>query len=591
MQTEKQNPAPYEQFRKLLWKAIGPRTQAQFASEAGLSAEHLNRLLNAAHIRPSFRSMEKITAVSCGAVTLQDLLDALDKDGVSVAPKKPAAAPRNMKTLAGNVIRAMKDTLSRFRHGEGPRQTFGSVYKAMEDISTSIAARYREMDAISPMPDLSFSIGQTWRYPEHLCGWVPDGIDRSDMKYTAVDISMADDLVTIETTAILYFTEDGGEIRLVDVKMDYVALFELFGAPCACVGTAPEDTLNGVEEYLLPESGDPIRAANVEPEDVIGGMIPFRICPLRKFYTRGLPDDAKTQEERIMYSLFGKDTRYPVAIYGLGFNLTSVPDGLARFLRIHAKSLLSLCPEHPEPDEGPSRSEVSGKIDELLSGHAAKDDIAAALDGLGIRDMHSLETGWRAAVAGVMSEETSWRFVAYRPQPDKDPDTGVPLTEGAAVLFARSDMKEKNVSNHAALNVIARYASELGVSSIRHMLYRTMETENLKLDTYRVRPYQEPGDREPVVIDPARLVRFDPSDPSTYPGGSGLYRFLLKDGRFRSIVVTPRAPLSGNAAPGDVLFLSCYREWSDMIDSYDPVPIKTMTKDGNLIPVGPADEA
>ena len=39
-------------FRGLLRGAICNRSQAQFASEAGISAEHLNRMLNGKSIRP-----------------------------------------------------------------------------------------------------------------------------------------------------------------------------------------------------------------------------------------------------------------------------------------------------------------------------------------------------------------------------------------------------------------------------------------------------------------------------------------------------------------------------------------------------------
>ena len=47
-------------FRSLLWHAIGSRTQAQFANEAGISAEHLNRMLNASKInRPTKKTLRR----------------------------------------------------------------------------------------------------------------------------------------------------------------------------------------------------------------------------------------------------------------------------------------------------------------------------------------------------------------------------------------------------------------------------------------------------------------------------------------------------------------------------------------------------
>ena len=61
-------------FRSLLWHAIGSRTQAQFANEAGISAEHLNRMLNASKInRPTKKTLSLIAAAAKNGGSYGDL--------------------------------------------------------------------------------------------------------------------------------------------------------------------------------------------------------------------------------------------------------------------------------------------------------------------------------------------------------------------------------------------------------------------------------------------------------------------------------------------------------------------------------------
>ena len=66
----------YRRFRELLRCGIGDRSQRSFAKEAGITPEHVNRLLNSETIsQPSRETLEKMAAVM-NTVSLNELLDA-----------------------------------------------------------------------------------------------------------------------------------------------------------------------------------------------------------------------------------------------------------------------------------------------------------------------------------------------------------------------------------------------------------------------------------------------------------------------------------------------------------------------------------
>lgn len=74
--TKNTNKGEYREFRELLRRGIGDRSQRSFAKEAGISPEHLNRLLNQDEIgRPEVETLEKI-AYAMGSISLNQLLEA-----------------------------------------------------------------------------------------------------------------------------------------------------------------------------------------------------------------------------------------------------------------------------------------------------------------------------------------------------------------------------------------------------------------------------------------------------------------------------------------------------------------------------------
>lgn len=74
----------YKGFRELLRKGIGTRSQKEFATEAGISTVHLNRMLNNETInRPSRETLERLS-YSMRNITLNELLTSCGYDSVSI---------------------------------------------------------------------------------------------------------------------------------------------------------------------------------------------------------------------------------------------------------------------------------------------------------------------------------------------------------------------------------------------------------------------------------------------------------------------------------------------------------------------------
>ena len=74
----------FKEFRSLLRKGIGTRTQKEFANEVNMAEPTINRMLNAEEIsRPRKATLEKLAPKMRG-VTLNDLLTACGYEKESI---------------------------------------------------------------------------------------------------------------------------------------------------------------------------------------------------------------------------------------------------------------------------------------------------------------------------------------------------------------------------------------------------------------------------------------------------------------------------------------------------------------------------
>lgn len=146
-----------KQFRELLKKAIGDRTQKEFASVAGLSHTNLNRMLNTDNNGvPALSSLEKIAQASQGRVTFHQLRHACGyetKDD-NVIPKDDDTNILNVPDGAKNCVSSVMKLKSALSRLCGHAQKYGSIENMLETASL-----------MADMPFVHFVIHDSKDYP------------------------------------------------------------------------------------------------------------------------------------------------------------------------------------------------------------------------------------------------------------------------------------------------------------------------------------------------------------------------------------------------------------------------------------------
>ena len=118
----------YRKFRELLRCGIGDRSQRSFAKEAGITPEHVNRLLNSETIsQPSRETLEKMASVM-NTVSLNELLEACGYQTVD---------PNEMARRAYDLLTEGYDTLTKGRL---------TAWDSLEELLDILAKQYSGED-------------------------------------------------------------------------------------------------------------------------------------------------------------------------------------------------------------------------------------------------------------------------------------------------------------------------------------------------------------------------------------------------------------------------------------------------------------
>lgn len=527
----------FETFRGLLRGAICTRTQAQFANESGISAEHLNRMLNMDIIcRPSKKTLQKIAAVAKNGITFQDLKDALDKDDPnSVNPddqvEKVSEAAEDFrpefKELAHDAMNALCNSIK--------SQTYPIIADSLaEHMDALISAATPDSVAF---PAISYDLGIERPYPgtHYDCA----------ARYVRVDLSMADNFYTAASDMILYFTElpcqDGAVKYIIQAASCSVDdLMELFGMPPAAL--EKHEGENALEEALK----DPFYLEFQEAEIFEEETPP--------------PSPNESAEQRLMRAIFGgKEVRFPVVTEGVGFSLKETPPNLLDFFLAHREAVLS--PYQAEPENYDC---IAAAFDEL----AKNRNLQAFLDKLDEMRYTDEDTdndsGWPAAIAVVMSEETGFPFRYMRKSEDKEGNF-LFLSKDSVIILSETEAEKHSIQRETILLATSRYVRELGLKRFGDLLFANLATKFRNPRTYVINniPENEEIDEEETERkDEDYSVKFD---GKSHPEEMGLYAVKLKDGRRMKLPYIP----SHNA------WVKLHREWSDLIESYcpDPLPV------------------
>ncbi len=135
--TDKTEKIDLSEFKELVRKSIGARSQVEFAKDCGLTASHLNRLINEQNqTTPQVKTIRNIALTAANGVTLNELLVAAgydpqidhqcvySEDGKSkIAGGITAESLRNF-----NVQKAFREELISLRECIRPYDDFNDVF-------------------------------------------------------------------------------------------------------------------------------------------------------------------------------------------------------------------------------------------------------------------------------------------------------------------------------------------------------------------------------------------------------------------------------------------------------------------------------
>jgi transcriptional regulator with XRE-family HTH domain len=408
----------FPQFQDLLWTAIGPnRTQAEFATETGITKEHLNRMLNQSEIhRPSITTLTKIAGHAYGGITLNELKVSCGYDVEESDEKKSAENP---------VDRAYKSA-----------RTLVNGFQEMASKNTIYEDLYGFIDIVNMLyaeESFSYKIGD-----ECECN--------SDQKAAAENCA----IVTVTWNAVgytgwtdilvYYCVTQKGSVIVTDVSAEEKDLMQHFSN---MFSPLPNDKfydwhLHHVEglNFVLKTKKENSKAADLATN--------------KKFLARVrdiMKDKNISEKEAIVVALFGDPDR-PTRIStveGVGFCIDDVPEYvIINFLHNHKDTF---CKTEKE-SEMFEKLTTGTPMSEVFTSYSTEARCAG--------DDH-----WGVAAVNIMYRETGIRFELW-----EDSHHMYPYENRSLIMFSQSmpyhlNDAEKELSHDSLIQILDRYAREL----------------------------------------------------------------------------------------------------------------------------------
>lgn len=518
-------PENYPTFRSLLRGAICTRTQAQFAHDADISVTHLNRMLNNETIfRPKKETLKKIAAAAKNGITFQDLQNALEQDdpGHANDEDRLASAQEDFKPEFSELAEQTMDSLARITSEHSYPAIADSLFGFVSDLLD--LARKDKPDNL----EVAFELGVCRPYFGHKEPYA--------QKYVTVELTMADSKNAAQSMMILYYMDvpsgKGQAYAIQNADLSVEAVTDIFGVPYAAIERHMSD---GKDE------GDAIDEAMEDP-------FYLNIQPVERFVERYRDPEAKSDGDKFLSMLLGKEFHYSLTLEGFGFYLDSAPRNFARFVKGHAECILA------EYDNQPQKHDELAAIIDGIRPDDNPEDVAAKFDAFAYETSCDREEGWQLAISAVMRYETGFSFAAEKHSED---DSFPGLSDKDCIIITEDDYTRANIQRETLVLTVCRYAKELGISKFGDIMFTFVATSFRKPHTYTVRT--DAGvdeENEPDLASMEYTAKLEDGAPNE----SGLYAVLLKDGRkMRCVYIKPQN-----------VWILRHVEWSDMIAAYCP---------------------
>lgn len=523
----------FRRFRELLNRAIGDWTQAKFAVEAHISPEHLNRMLNARTInRPSKSTLHKIATHAQNGVVYKMLEDALNAEDENYKTRTTEEILQEAK-----IKEAQRDFQTPFE--EQADTTFRHLNEYIENDEN----HYHVNELTEYMAGITANVHRL--HPNNLK--ISYQIDEphenihkyhdSDM-YASVTITVAGLFKSAMSDLVIYFDKVSNHCLVKKASMALVDIMNLFGMPPFVLDEFEKD---GVENALEQACSLPYYCHVIEPDE----------------------NYSKEGVKNVLALIMGEKTEYPETIPGIGFELKEIPEAFKDFVSDHLYQVLEPWDDDPET-YGNMVHDIPGLLND-------SEKLAKYFDDMEYLDVETLETGWQAVISTVMSAETGLPFEFHKntvPEETKNhKDYAYPLSPYPVILMRKSELNHTFVRHKTLLNTICRFAKMLGLERFGNLMFHHIKIDNyITNDMYVVKYDEANTDRQLPNYD--GIARSDEEFldfPEHKPDKTGIYWIMLKDGR----------DMTAMYIPGHNAWVKFHREWSDMIKSYHPVPVKT----------------
>lgn len=545
----------FQTFRGLLRGAICTRTQAQFANDCGISAAHLSRMLNDTTIhRPNNKTLHKIAAAAKNGITYEDLKKALDDEDPDFLPGSGSAEDReersrmaaddfmpDFKERAAVTMKALCNTIS--------KRTYPCV---VEDVPAYLGQLIEEaVQQDSVCLPVSYEIDGDWPYIT--------GVHSFASRWMSIELTMADLCETAASEMVIFYTEVAGAsgnfyTAIQQVSTAVADISDVRGTP-PCAMQAHREGPNA-----LTDECDVFDAAMNDP-------FYLRFGETERLREKFVDAKATSEKELLLSSVFGRKTEYSETTFGVGFWLDGLPPKFLEYVQAHRDAILRPCLEEDEEYRA---------ISQALDRAVEEDDPQIFVDELdefqylGSEDSLN-DVGFGACIAASMESVTGFPFVYKTHTAPEENDMGfVALSDKDCVILPEARMRADGIQRETALLAIGRTIRELGLTSFGDLMFTRMETIYRKPHTYRPRIHpktgQETGDEAAPLEDPDYSVLFS---SGTLPEKTNVYAVKLKDGREVTLVYLKEQNI----------WLKRNKEWSHLIEAYDPRPLETKAAD------------
>lgn len=516
----------FQTFRGLLRGAICDTTQAQFANESGISAEHLSRMLNQETInRPTKNTLNKIAAVARNGITYQMLFNALEEEDPTIPAKTTTTQQLTFEEHANETMRQLNKMLEKW--------LFPYIDYQNNEMETILSALHKSYPKHLP---ISYELEPARPYI---------GSKHKDIRYYInVRLSMADHAQTAKSQLIIYYSMLSDKRIIQNISTKVLDINDLYGLPPAALDYAKTKTHGEETEETLNIAYD------------LDYYLDFQ--EIQRFKEHYTSQTAKNTEEQLLHKIFGEETTYPISLEGVGFVLPEIPKHFTSFVKQHQNEILKEYEEEPD---------LQKELKTLLENHPNEDSpennrkLAKLFDNfnetLGYTDGNSWENGWPAAIANTMSENTSWRF-EYQPAKEDPTGRNLDRSEHPCILIQEDTVLEQNINRETLLNTLAIYVEQLGLTRFGDILHHTMKTAYRKPMTYTLREKTQKTTQE--KDEPNCHLSLNENRPDK----TGAYYVKLKDDRILVCLYLEQHDV----------WLYRHKDWTPLIQSFDPIPLK-----------------